>query len=76
MTVASYEENPCWEELPDFGEVVPDDYDDEDVHSEGTCDYCNAEPWRWPDGEPHTDPFGGRIVCRNCWLLIIGGDDE
>lgn len=71
-----YEENTCWEGLPDFGETVPEDYDDEDLHGEGMCDYCGAEPWRWPDGEPRVDPFGQKIVCRSCWDQIIGGDEQ
>lgn len=76
LAVTSYEENPCWEGLTDFGETVPEDYDDEDLHVPGMCDYCGAEPWRWPNGDPHVDPFGQKIVCRECWDQIIGGDDD
>jgi hypothetical protein len=69
---STYEENPCWEGLPDFGEVVPDDYDDVDVHEPATCDYCGAEPWFWPNGEPHVDPFGSKVCCRTCFDQIVG----
>lgn len=75
---ATYDENPCWEweELPDFGEVVPDDYDDEDLQPEGLCEYCGAAPWLYPGGAPHVDPFGGKVCCHGCFDQIIGGDEE
>lgn len=75
--MTSYDENPCWEELPGFGEVVSEDYDDEDLHDAlGKCEYCGGEPWLWLDGTPHTDPFGGRITCRPCFIQIISGEDD
>ncbi len=73
---ASYEENPLWEGMPDFGEVVPDDYDDEDIRPEGMCDYCGQEPWRYKDGSPHVDPFGQKVCCRSCFDQIVGGTDD
>ena len=77
MTWTSYDENPCWhEDLPDWGETVEGDYDDENLYLPGMCDYCGSEPWRWPDGTPHVDPFGGKICCRPCFEQIVGGDDE
>lgn len=42
------------------------------AHLNVTCDAC-MDGMAF-DGDPHTDPFGGKIVCRSCWDQIIGGD--
>ncbi len=73
MAFTAEEENPLWEGLPDFGGVVPDDYDDDDLHVPGMCDYCGAEPWRYSDGTPRVDPFGSKVCCRQCFDQIVGG---
>lgn len=78
MTIATYEENPCWEDpWEPFDGIEPwEDYDESEWQVPGMCDYCGAEPWRWPNGDPHVDPFGQKICCRECFDQIVGGDDE
>jgi len=76
MTLVYLDENPDWEPWSAAfeGHEQWEEYepDEPERQPRGGCDYCGT----FEDLRENPEPFGGRVCCEGCFLVILGDDED